>query len=78
MNKSTEQANRFVYRPPSYEELKQQIDEEEADRLIPFDGYTKPPKAKKFGGHLRPKYLDINEYIDPYKTDDVSRCPVSR
>jgi hypothetical protein len=59
-------------KPPSVEELKQLIDEEQSNRLNWMDGYTgTPPKPREgFGLQLRPQHDDINEYITGPKWHD--------
>jgi hypothetical protein len=59
-------------KPPSFEELKEAIDEEQSNRLNWMDGYTgSPPKPREgFGLQLRPQHDDINEYFTGPKWHD--------
>jgi hypothetical protein len=59
-------------KPPSFEELKRSIDEEQSNRLNWMDGYTgNPPKPREgFGLQLRPQHDDINEYFTGPKWHD--------
>jgi hypothetical protein len=71
-NRSTGQENKSLNRPLSFEDIKKHIDEEESNRLVPLDGYTKPPQRprEEFGLQLRPQHDDINEYFTGPKWHD--------
>lgn len=80
-NNSPPAASIGVSRPklPSFEDIKQQIDEEEANRLNWMDGYTgAPPRPREgFGLQLRPQHDagDINEYFTGPKWHDPNIRP---